>query len=118
MKQNFLNSLQLQLQEHFFRSHPPYLKQLCDISAERLVFRSLVPGLFLVERENEPGYEAKCFVCDGDWCGVEGDTEGEECRIKLTCRIAASAVNHCEANILPQHISHGVRSLSEWLKEK
>ena len=63
MKQNYLNSLQLQLQEHFFRSHPPYLKQLCDISAERLVFRSLVPGLFLVERENEPGYKAKCFLC-------------------------------------------------------
>jgi len=28
--------LQVQLQENFFRSHPPYLKQLCDINSERI----------------------------------------------------------------------------------
>lgn len=79
-------SLQLQLQENFFRSHPPYLKQLCDINSER-------------------------YVC---MCGNKRKLTD----LFSSFRIAASAVSHCEASILPQQISYAVRTLSEWLKEK
>lgn len=80
------------------------------------MFCSLIPRLFLVKGENKPGYKAKYFVC----VMVVGVGLRVTLREKnvVSCRIAASAVSHCEANILPQHISHGVRSLSEWLKEK
>ena len=62
------------------------------------MFCSLIPRLFLVKGENKPGYKAKYFVC----VMVVGVGLRVTLREKnvVSCRIAASAVSHCEANIL------------------
>jgi codanin-1 len=57
------SQLQMRLQENFFRSHPPYLKQLCGSISERVADT----GILLVQSQVIPAHTTRGLRVLADW---------------------------------------------------